>query len=94
MSYIPCRRRKANEAYMQCAVMTHNLGREMQMRVQPRERKTTAKRTVLWIFEELSTLRGRLIQRAARFTWPQGRKTLTFAKNDRFEADLLKYTRA
>jgi hypothetical protein len=92
LSYVPCRRRKANEAYMQCAVITHNLSREMQMRVQPQERTTTAKRTVLWVFEELSTLRGRILQRAARFTWPQGRKTLTFSKNEKLEGDLLKYT--
>jgi hypothetical protein len=44
------------------------------------------------VFEELSTLRGRILQRAARFTWPQGRKTLTFGKNEKLEADLLKYT--
>jgi hypothetical protein len=94
MSYIPCRRRVVNEVYTQCAVMTHNLGREMQMRVKPRERQTSAKRTVLWEFEELSSLRSKLIKRAARLTWPQGKKTLTFATNAKLEADLLTYTSA
>jgi len=91
MGYIPCRRRSANEAYMLCAVIAHNLGRELQMRALPRARKTTAKRTVLWVFEGLASLRGKIIQRAARVTHPQGRKTLTFGKNASLETALKQF---
>jgi Transposase DDE domain group 1 len=91
MGYIPCRRRAANETYMLCTVMAHNLGRELQMRAAPRSRGTTAKRTVLWVFEGLATLRGKIIQRAARVTHPQGRKTLTFGKNSELEAALERF---
>jgi hypothetical protein len=31
------------------------------------------KRTVLWVFESLATLRRKVIQRAARLTRPQGK---------------------
>jgi hypothetical protein len=91
LGYVPCKRRAANEAYMLCSVMAHNLGRELQMRARPRSRKTTAKRTVLWVFEGLASLRGKIIQRAARVNHPQGRKTLTFGKNEKLEAELRGY---
>lgn len=91
LGYVPCKRRVANEAYMLCSVMAHNLGRELQMQAAPRARKTTAKRTVLWVFEGLASLRGKVIQRAARVTHPQGRRTLTFGKNDKLEAVLKEY---
>jgi len=91
MDYIPCKRRAANEAYMLCSVMAHNLGRELQMRACPRSRGTTAKRTVLWVFEGLASLRGKVIQRAARVSHPQGRKTLTFGKNEKLEEALREY---
>jgi hypothetical protein len=91
LGYVPCKRRVANEAYMLCSVMAHNLGRELQMQARPRSRKTTAKRTVLWVFEGLASLRGKIIQRAARVTHPQGRKTLTFGKNEKLEEALSEY---
>ena len=86
MDYIPARRRAANEVYFQCSLMAHNLGRELQMRVLPPVRGTTAGRTVKWVFEELSTLRRNLIQRAGRLTRPQGRLTLTLGINQACEA--------
>jgi hypothetical protein len=91
LGYIPCRRRPANEGYMLCSVIAHNLGRELQMESRERSRKTTAKRTVLWVFEGLASLRGKIVQRAARVNHPQGRKTLTFGKNEKLEAALREY---
>jgi len=94
MGYIPCRRRMANEMYMQCAVLTHNLGRELQMSVEPRRLSPGVKRTAMWMFEGLGRLRGKIIQRAARLTWPQGKKTLTFADNPALKADLQRFMEA
>lgn len=81
MDYIPARYRAANEVYLLCSVMAHNLGRELQMRVTPPARGLTLGRTVQWVFEELSTLRRNIIQRAGRLTRPQGKLTLTLGVN-------------
>jgi hypothetical protein len=51
--------------------------RELQMWTTPRCRGTTEKRTALWAFERLDTLRETLFRRAGRITWPQGKLTLT-----------------
>lgn len=86
MDYIPARKRVANEVYLLSSLMAHNLCRELQMRSAVPERKTTAKRAALWIFEEMGTLRRKVIQRAGRITHPQGRVTLTMAKNPTVQA--------
>jgi hypothetical protein len=57
----------------------------------PPQRQTTEKRSSLWVFQELDTLRRHFIQRAGRFTWPQGRLTLTLGLNDTVKATLLHY---
>ncbi|MFN3395593.1 MAG: transposase [Thermodesulfovibrionales bacterium] len=89
MDYIAVRRLHGNQMYMMAAVMAHNLNREIQMAVKPRERGTTEKRTPLWEFEELASLRRRLIQRAGRLTQPQGKLTLTMSGNEAVKRDLL-----
>ena len=89
MDYVPARRRVANEVYLQCSVLAHNLGRELQMRVSKPVRTTNARRTVLWIFEELSTLRAKFIQRAGRLTRPKGRLTPTLGINQRLQDAIL-----
>jgi len=81
MDYIPARRRAANEVYLLCSMMAHNLARELQMRSRGPVRGLTAGRRVLWVFEELSTLRRTIIARAGRLTRPQGRLTLTLGTN-------------
>ncbi len=91
MDYIPARRRAANEIYLLCSMMAHNLGRELQMRVTPPVRGTTAGRTVKWIFEELSTLRRNIIQRAGRLTRPQGKTTLTLGTNQAVRTSILRF---
>ena len=94
MDYIPARRRVANEVYLQCSLLAHNLARELQMRAAPATRGTTARRTVRWIFEELSSLRSKIIQRAGRLTRPQGRLTLTLGVNKRFQSAILRFMNA
>jgi hypothetical protein len=50
-----------------------------------------AKRPAAWTFETLDTLRHRLIQRAGRFTRPQGELTLTLSANKAVRKDLLHF---
>ena len=91
MDYIPARHRSANQTYLCCSIMAHNLGRELQMRVERPVRTTTAGRTVRWVFEELSTLRNTIIQRAGRLTRPQGRPTLTLGVNKAAQAAIRRF---
>ena len=77
LGYIPCRRRVANEVWLHSAVLAHNLGRELQLEAGAEKKTATKQRTAGWMFENLSTLRRNVIQRAARLTRPQGKLTLT-----------------
>ena len=54
-------------------------------------RKTTEKRAPLWKFEQLGTLRKKVIQRAARLTRPGGKLTLTMGINGAVKKELLAY---
>ena len=79
--YVPVRTLVGNQLFLLASVLTHNLGREMQMLTQPPERTTTAKRAALWAFQHLQTLRRNLIVRAGRLTRPDGVLTLTLSAN-------------
>jgi hypothetical protein len=81
LGYVPCRRRAANQCYMICAILAHNLNRELQMRTWERMRCTSEKRSPLWIFEKIQTLRNAFICKAGRFTRPAGKPTLTLNAN-------------
>lgn len=91
LAYIPCRRRSANQAYMMCSIMAHNLSRELQMRTWSKLRSTTEKRSPLWIFEKIQTLRNAFICKAGRFTRPGGRPTLTLNANPLVERYMSNY---
>ncbi len=91
MDYVPSRRKAGNQVYLLTAVLAHNLNREMQMRCHAPERNTTEKRAPLWQFEQLGTLRRKLIQRAGRLTKPQGNLTLTMSANSPVKSQLLHY---
>jgi len=77
LGYIPCRKRVANQVWMHCAILAHNLGRELQLASEPERKAATMQRTAQWTFESLDTLRRTIIQRAAKLTRPQGKLTLT-----------------
>jgi len=77
MGYVPVRTRVGNQLYLLAGLFAHNLMRELQMTTTPRSRRTTAKRSALWVFEELHTFRSVCLRRAGRLTWPQGKLTLT-----------------
>ena len=74
--------------------MAHNLNRELQMTARSPTRTTTTQRSPLWEFEQLETLRRKLVQRAGRFTQPQGRTTLTMSANLAVQDELLHYRAA
>ena len=77
-----------NQLNMFAGILAHNLTRELQMRLNPRERRTTAKRAALWGFREIETLRRTLIQRAGRIIRPAGKLILSMNSNARLEGDL------
>ena len=91
LDLIPTRRLLGNRMVTLCAMMAHNLGREMQMLAQPRSNYARAKRPAAWTFQTLDTLRHRLIQRAGRLTQPKGELTLTMNSNPKVEKDLLHF---
>lgn len=91
MDYVPTRTKAGNQTFLLSAVLAHNLNREMQMLCYERARNTTEKRAPLWCFEQLGTLRRKLIQRAGRLSRPQGRLTLTMSANPAVKSELLHY---
>ncbi len=94
MDYIPVRRLGGNQFYNLAAILAHNLTRELQMVARYRDRGTTEKRSPLWSFEELKTLRHLIIQRAGRLTAPQGKLTLTMSANEAVREDFLSFLEA
>ena len=91
LDLIPTRRLVGNQMVTLCAMMAHNLGREIQMLAHPRSTYSRAKRPAAWLFQTLDTLRHRFIQRAGRLTQPQGNLTLTLTPNPMVENDLLHF---
>jgi len=91
MDYIAVRRLSGNQLYLMAAILAHNLTRELQMRTEPKARGTTERRTPSWHFEELATLRHHVLQRAGRFTRPQGKLTLTITDNPALRQDIVRF---
>ena len=91
MDYVPTKKLAGNQVYVLAAMLAHNLNREMQMQCLPKTRCTTDRRAPLWQFEQLGTLRRKLIQRAGRLTRPQGQLTLTMSANPVVKSELLHY---
>ena len=89
MDYVPTKRLIGNQVYNLAAMLAHNVNREMQMRCAPKARATTEQRMPLWLFEQIGTVRRRLIQRAGRLTSPKGKLTLTMSANRATKTELL-----
>lgn len=94
LDYVPTRTWNGNKVYMLATLLAHNLSRELQMRVNPRKRNTVTKRKSLWPFEQLNSLRQRIIQRAGRLIRPNGKITLSMNANKTVENELLHYLNA
>ncbi len=94
MDYIPVRGLAGNQLYLMSAVLSHNLLRSLQMeRTQPQKR-TTEKRSPLWIFQEANTIRLHILHRAGRLTRPGGKLRLTMSGNERTKKTFLDYLAA
>ena len=91
LDVIPSRRLAGNQMFTLCAMMAHNLSREIQMLAASAVQRALPKRPAAWSFEKLDTLRHRIIQRAGRFTRPQGELTLTMSANRAVRKDLLHF---
>jgi hypothetical protein len=81
LDYIPFQKQIANQLFQRAAILAHNLGRELQMRVTKPSRGTTARRRARWTFQKLSSLRRNIICRAGRLTRPGGRLQLSMNAN-------------
>jgi len=92
LNVVPSKRLAGNQLFTLCAMMAHNLSREVQMLAAPgAASRTQPKRPAVWVFEKLDTLRHRIIQRAGRFTRPQGELTLTMSATQAVRQDLLHF---
>ena len=89
MDYVPTCREAGNRVYVLSAILAHNLNRELQMIVRQPTRSTNEKRSPLWSFEKLGTLRRTIIQRAGRLTRPGGKLKLTMSANQATQDELL-----
>jgi hypothetical protein len=87
MDYIPARNLHANQMYLLASIIVHNTHREMQMICSKSVRGTTEKRSPMWIFEKIDTVRNNLINIAGRLTRPGGRLTMTMNKNHAVQSD-------
>ena len=77
MGHIPVRTRNGNQAYLLAGLMAHNMVRELQMRESPPERRTNTTRAAHWVFDQVSTLRKHIFNRAGKLTRPGGQLALT-----------------
>jgi hypothetical protein len=91
LNVIATRRLAGNQIFTLCAMMAHNLSREIQMLATPRMLRAQPKRPAAWNFKTLDTLRHRIIQRAGRLSRPQGKLTLTMSANKTVQKDLLHF---
>jgi len=91
LDVIPSRHLAGNQVFTLCAMMAHNLSKEIQMQAAPAAHRARPKRPAAWDFKTLDTLRHRIIQRAGRLTRPKGDLTLTMSANHAVRNDLLHF---
>lgn len=94
LDYVPSRRLVANQLYTCASMIAHNLGRELQMMVRSREPRNRPKRPSLWQFQSLRSLTQRLVRRAARITYPNGKMVLTMSGDQQIEDEISRYISA
>lgn len=94
MDYIPVKKRLGNETYLLASVFAFNLVRELQMQLEPPQRKTTRKRATLWVFEQVETFRRTTLQRAGRLSTPSGKLVLTFCAGKNLKQRVLEILKA
>ncbi len=85
MDYIPVKSWEGNQMYMHCAMMAHNLNRELQMQIYQKDRAHNAKRAALWVFDSLNRVRNTLFIQAGRLIRPNGKFVLSMNRDDDLE---------
>lgn len=78
---VPSRSFAANSTWQILATLAHNLITSFQLAVGAPRRRKSLKRTALYVLKTIATLRYELIARAGIVQYPQGRATLTLARN-------------
>ena len=91
LGYAPCRKEAANRVFALAAVLAHNLGRELQMASSPPARRTNAKRSPLWAFAQLRTMRNDFLLRAGRFVNSGQKRVLSIMNDPRAETAMSHY---
>jgi hypothetical protein len=94
LDYVPTRTWNGNRIYLLSALFAHNLTRELQMIASSPTRITQEKRPALWKFQQLDTVRRRIILRAGRLIRPQGKMTLSMSANKAQQNELLHFLTA
>jgi hypothetical protein len=94
MDYIPVRTLHGNQLYLCSTMLAHNLMRGLQMETRKPNRRTTEKRSPLWIFQESDMIRRYIIYRAGRLTKPQGKLKLAMSGNEATEKTFRYYLNA
>ena len=94
MGYIPVRRRCGNETYLLASLFAFNLIRDLQMQLEPPQRTTTRKRSALWAFEQVETVRRTILQRAGRISNQSGKLVLTFCSGKNLKQRVLQILEA
>ena len=80
-----------NQIFTMASLLSHNLGRELQMQAVPRQRGTLSKRPASWRFDQLGTIRQRILHLAGRLSRPQGELTMSVSDNPAVRKELEKY---
>ena len=91
MEYIPVRTETGNQTYLLAGLLAHNLTREMQMVADGPQRTTNAKRSPLWVFRQLDTIRHNLLRRVGRLTRPGNKWVLSINADARVEREMNHY---
>jgi len=94
MDYVPVKKRLGNETYLLASVFAFNLIRELQMQLEPPQRRTNRKRAALWAFEQVETLRRTTLGRAGRLSTPSGKLVLTFCAGKNLKQRVLQIFQA
>ena len=91
MDHVPTKRLAGNRIYMLAAVLAHNLTRELQMASRPPQRGTSPKRAALGAFEQMRTVRRRLVRGPGRLVRPQRKPVLSMNADADVETEMSFY---
>ena len=94
MDCVPTGRVAGNRLYTLAAILAHNPTRELQMASRPPQRGATPKRAAAWAFEQMRTVRRRLVCRPGRFVRPQRKPVLSMNADADIEAGMSFYLAA